>query len=210
MGRQPPRRGNQREPVVSGEMNLLRGKFEFLDRTFDLTKGTVSLSGETPPNPFLEVLGETRILENLIQVRISGPTRDFRLSLTSVPALPQDELLSMILFGRSCARYPPAGRASGSGCRRNDRTWRYVAGLSGLHQIQPRTAGGGRKPGRSGQYIRGNRRLHRGQILHRTQSSVSGQDRTRIEIQITPKISVETEVGEDSRQGGGVMWKHDY
>jgi translocation and assembly module TamB len=203
--------GNQREPVVSGEMNLLRGKFEFLDRTFDLTKGTVSLSGETPPNPFLEVLGETRILENLIQVRISGPTRDFRLSLTSVPALPQDELLSMILFGRSLRQISPlqavrlaqaAAEMTGLGGASPDFLDSIKSSL-GLQEVdvsrddQDNTSVG------IGGYIGG-------KYYIRTQSSVSGQDRTRIEIQITPKISVETEVGEDSRQGGGVMWKHDY
>ena len=49
-----------------------------------------------------------------------------------------------------------------------------------------------------------------GKYYIRTQRSVSGQDRTKVEVQLTPKISVETEVGSDSRQGGGVMWKHDY
>ena len=68
---------------------------------FDLTKGSLLLSGETPPNPFLDMLGETRVLDTLVQVHLNGPARNFRLSLTSVPALPQDELLAMILFGRS-------------------------------------------------------------------------------------------------------------
>jgi len=39
---------------------------------------------------------------------------------------------------------------------------------------------------------------------------VSGQDKTTVEIHLTPDISVETEVGSDSRQGGGINWKHDY
>lgn len=203
--------GNQVRPVISGEMNLLRGKFDFLDRTFDLTKGVVSLGGENPPNPFLEVLGETQILENLIQVRISGPARDFRLSLTSVPALPQDELLAMILFGRSLRQISPlqavrlaqaAAEMTGLGGATPDFLDSVKSSL-GLQEVdvsrddEDNTAVG------IGGYIGG-------KYYVRTQSSVSGQDRTRVEIQLTPRISVETEVGADSRQGGGVMWKKDY
>ena len=203
--------GNQVQPVISGEMNLLRGKFDFLDRTFDLTKGSVSLNGENPPNPFLEVLGETRILENLIQIRINGPTRDFRLSLNSVPALPQDEILAMILFGRSLRQISPlqavrlaqaAAEMTGLGGATPDFLDSIKSSL-GLQEVdvtrddEDNTAVG------IGGYVGG-------KYYIRTQSSVSGQDRTRVEIQLTPKISVETEVGSDSRQGGGVMWKHDY
>jgi translocation and assembly module TamB len=203
--------GNHLQPVISGEMKLLRGKFDFLDRTFDLTKGSVALSGEHPPNPFLEVLGETQILENLILVRISGPTRNFRVSLTSVPALPQDELLALILFGRSLRQISPlqavrlaqaAAEMTGLGGATPDFLDSIKSSL-GLQEVdvsrddEDNTAVG------IGGYVGG-------KYYIRTQSSVSGQDRTRVEIQITPKISVETEVGSDSRQGGGVIWKHDY
>jgi translocation and assembly module TamB len=203
--------GNHVQPIISGEMKLLRGKFDFLDRTFDLTKGSVALSGEHPPNPFLEMLGETQILENLILVRISGPARNFRVSLTSVPPLPQDELLALILFGRSLRQISPlqavrlaqaAAEMTGLGGATPDFLDSIKSSL-GLQEVdvsrddEDNTAVG------IGGYVGG-------KYYIRTQSSVSGQDRTRVEIQLTPKISVETEVGSDSRQGGGVMWKHDY
>ena len=34
---------------------------------------SISLSGKTPPNPFLDILGECRVMDTLIQVRINGP-----------------------------------------------------------------------------------------------------------------------------------------
>ncbi|MGE4440113.1 MAG: translocation/assembly module TamB domain-containing protein [Desulfomicrobium sp.] len=202
--------GTRSQPLVAGEMNLLRGKFVFLDRTFDLTKGLVTLSGETPPNPFLEILGETRVLENLIQVRISGPARDFRLTLSSVPDLPQDELLAMILFGRSLRQISPlqavrlaqaAAEMAGVGAGPD-----FLDSLKsqlGLQEVDVTKDEDDNTAVGVGGYVGG-------KYYIRTQSSVSGQDRTKVEIQLTPKISVETEVGADSRQGGGVMWKHDY
>jgi translocation and assembly module TamB len=202
--------GTQNQPLITGEMNLLRGKFIFLDRAFDLTKGSLALGGQAPPNPFLEILGETRILENLVQVRISGPARDFRLTLDSVPPLPQDELLAMILFGRSLRQISPlqavrlaqaAAEMTGVGAG-PDFLDSFKSQL-GLQEVDVTKDEDDNTSVGVGGYLGG-------KYYIRTQSSVSGQDRTKVEVQITPKISVETEVGADSRQGGGVMWKHDY
>jgi translocation and assembly module TamB len=49
-----------------------------------------------------------------------------------------------------------------------------------------------------------------GKYYIRTERSVSGKDKTKVEVQLTPKISVETEIGADSHEGGGINWKHDY
>ena len=202
--------GTQSKPIITGEMNLLRGKFIFLDRTFDLAKGSLALGGEAPPNPFLEILGETQILENLVQVRISGPARDFRLTLDSVPPLPQDELLALILFGRSLRQISPlqavrlaqaAAEMTGVGAG-PDFLDSFKSQL-GLQEVDVTKDEDDNTAVGVGGYLGG-------KYYIRTQSSVSGQDRTKVEVQITPKISVETEVGADSRQGGGVMWKHDY
>jgi translocation and assembly module TamB len=202
--------GNQIQPVINGEMNLLRGKFDFLDRTFTLTKGSLALNGETPPNPFLEVLGETRILENLVQVRISGPARDFRVNLSSVPSLPQDELLALILFGRSLRQISPLqavrlaqAAAEMTGFGASPDFLDSIKSSLGLQEVDVTKDEDDNTAVGVGGYFGG-------KYYIRTQSSVSGQDRTKVEVQITPKISVETEVGSDSRQGGGVMWKHDY
>ncbi len=202
--------GTQIQPIINGEMNLLRGKFEFLDRTFTLNKGSLSLNGETPPNPFLEVLGETRILENLIQVRISGPARDFRVHLSSVPDLPQDELLALILFGRSLQQISPLqavrlaqAAAEMTGFGASPDFLDSIKSSLGLQEVDVSKDEDDNTAVGVGGYFGG-------KYYIRTQSSVSGKDRTKVEVQLSPKISVETEVGSDSRQGGGVMWKHDY
>lgn len=202
--------GSHVRPSVSGEMNLLRGTFDFLDRIFDLTKGSLLLAGETPPNPFLDMLGETRVLDTLVQVHLNGPARNFRLSLTSVPALPQDELLAMILFGRSMREISPlqavalaqaAAEMTGVGAGLD--VLGAVKSRLGLQEVDIRKDEEDETSVGVGGYVGG-------KYYIRTQRSVSGQDRTKVEVQLTPKISVETEVGTDSRQGAGVNWKHDY
>jgi len=202
--------GDHVRPVVSGEMNLLRGKFEFLDRNFDLTKGSLILSGDTPPNPYLDMVGETRILETLVQVHLNGPARNFRLSLTSVPALPQDELLAMVLFGRSMRDISPLqavilaqAAAEMSGIGPDVDFLGTIKSRLGLQEVDVSKDENDETSVGIGGYVGG-------KYYIRSQRSVSGQDKTKVEVQLTPKISVETEIGADSRQGGGVNWKHDY
>lgn len=202
--------GNHAQPVLNGEMTLLRGKFDFLERTFGLAKGVLSLNGETPPNPFMDIIGEAQILDTLVQVHLNGPAKDFRLTLTSVPNLPQDELLAMILFGRSMSQISPlqavrlaqaAAELTGIGAT-PDFLGKIKAGL-GLQEVDvSRDEDDNTAVGVGGYFG--------GKYYIRTERSVSGQDRTKVEVQLTPKISVETEIGSDSRQGGGVTWKHDY
>lgn len=202
--------GHHARPALSGEMNLLRGTFDFLDRTFDLTKGSLLMAGESPPNPFLDMLGETRVLDTVVQVHLNGPARNFRLNLTSIPALPQDELLAMILFGRSMREISPlqavalaqaAAEMTGVGTGLD--VLGAVKSRLGLQEVDVRKDEEDETSVGVGGYVGG-------KYYIRTQRSVSGQDRTKVEVQLTPKISVETEVGTDSRQGAGINWKHDY
>lgn len=202
--------GSQDRPVLSGEMTLLRGKLEFLDRIFELTKGVLTLDGETPPNPYLDVLGETQILDTLVQVRLNGPARNFQLTLTSVPMLPQDELLSMILFGRSQRQISPLqavrlaqAAAELTGISTVPDVLGAFKSRLGLQEVDVSKDDDDNTAIGIGGYV--------GEKYYvRTQRSVSGKDSTKVEVQLTPKISVETEIGSDSRQGGGVNWKHDY
>lgn len=203
--------GDQLRPALSGQMDLVRGAFVFLDRAFELTRGTLFLAGDTPPNPYIDIIGETRLADTQVQVFLTGPARDFRLSLASVPSLPQDELLSLILFGRSLRQISPfqavrlaqaAAQMSGIQGVSLDFLDSIKSGL-GLREVEVGRDDDDNTAVGVGGYVGG-------KYYVRTQRNVSGQDRTRVEIQLTPTISVETEVGSDSRQGGGVSWRHDY
>ena len=202
--------GSPTQPRVTGTVNLLRGRFDFLDRSFDLTRGTLSLDGTAPPNPYLDVIGETQVLETMAQVHLLGPVKNFRLTLSSVPALPADEILALILFGRSSRQISPlqavrlaqaASELTGIGAPPD-----FLGSIKtrlGLQEVNVDKDEDDATNVGIGGYLGG-------KYYVRTQRSVSGQDKTKVEIQITPKISVETEIGADSRQGGGVTWKHDY
>jgi translocation and assembly module TamB len=92
--------GTTAAPQLSGQFNKLRGTFTLLDRVLTLATTTIRFEGPIPPSPFLNMNAETRVQGNTITVSLTGNVAQPKLSLTSSPALPQDELLALLLFGR--------------------------------------------------------------------------------------------------------------
>jgi translocation and assembly module TamB len=94
-------RGTVTEPRITGEAQLLRGTYDFAGRRFDLVRGNIRFAGETPVNPQLDIAAEARVRSLAAQIRVTGRSQRPEIGFTSTPALPQDELLSRILFGTS-------------------------------------------------------------------------------------------------------------
>jgi len=93
--------GTVTEPAITGSADMLRGTYDFAGRRFDLIRGTIRFAGEAPVNPQLDIVAEARVRGLNAQIRVSGRSQRPEIAFTSTPALPQDELLSRILFGTS-------------------------------------------------------------------------------------------------------------
>jgi len=86
---------------LTGRADLVRGDYEFAGRNFRLERGIIRFRGESPPDPLLDIRAEANVqgLDATVNVQGTGLTPE--ITFTSVPQLPQDELLSRILFGTS-------------------------------------------------------------------------------------------------------------
>ena len=93
--------GSATAPRVSGEANLVRGSYDFAGRRFDLERGVIRFQGESPPNPILDIVAEGGVRGLNATIRVTGRGQRPEIAFTSTPALPQDELLSRLLFGTS-------------------------------------------------------------------------------------------------------------
>lgn len=97
-------RGTIAQPLLTGTANVVRGDYDFAGKrfVFDDT-GSVTLSTDL-----------ARIRLNLAAVRedptltatikVTGTAAAPKIELTSTPSLPQDEILSQVLFGRSASQ----------------------------------------------------------------------------------------------------------
>ncbi|MGZ8310637.1 MAG: translocation/assembly module TamB domain-containing protein [Allosphingosinicella sp.] len=93
--------GTVTEPRITGAAELIRGTYDFAGRRFDLIRGRIRFQGEAPVNPQLDIVAEARVRGLSAQIRVTGRNQRPEIEFTSTPALPQDELLSRILFGTS-------------------------------------------------------------------------------------------------------------
>ena len=93
--------GTVTQPRITGDAELIRGTYDFAGRRFDLTRGNIRFEGESPINPQLDIVAEARVRGLSAQIRVAGRSLRPEIVFTSAPALPQDELLSRILFGTS-------------------------------------------------------------------------------------------------------------
>lgn len=91
-------------PTLIGEANLVRGDYDFAGKRFELREGRLRFLGETPINPQLNIRAQADVNDINATITVTGSSAKPIITFTSIPALPQDELLSRILFGTSIAK----------------------------------------------------------------------------------------------------------
>lgn len=94
-------RGTTAAPSIAGEVTLVRGTLGFAGRSFELSEGRVGFTGGTTLDPTITLVATEEIEDVTVNVNVSGRAFDPEIAFSSVPGLPQDEILSRILFGSS-------------------------------------------------------------------------------------------------------------
>ncbi len=96
--------GTISRPNLTGTARVIRGDYEFAGKRFVFDeRGTIILS--TDPSRIRLNLSAVREDPALTAtVRVTGTAARPEIALTSTPALPQDEILSQVLFGRSASQ----------------------------------------------------------------------------------------------------------
>jgi translocation and assembly module TamB len=101
--------------LLLGNIQTIRGTYDFQGRRFDLVRGgALRFLGEPQPNPALDVTA-TRVIPNTgveARVRIQGTARAPQLSLTSNPPLEESDILALIVFNRPVNELGSGERAS--------------------------------------------------------------------------------------------------
>ncbi|RYF90362.1 MAG: translocation/assembly module TamB, partial [Caulobacteraceae bacterium] len=99
--------GTTAKPLLSGTARVVRGEYDFAGKRFEFDdRGSVTLS--TDPSKIRLNLTATREDPSVTAViHVEGTAAKPEIRLTSSPQLPQDEVLSRVLFGSSAAQLSP-------------------------------------------------------------------------------------------------------
>ncbi len=94
-------RGTLDTPVLAGRADLIDGTYDFAGRRFDLTRGHLIFTGTSPPDPRLDISATASVTGLTATVTVAGSSLHPDISFSSVPALPEEDLLARVLFGDS-------------------------------------------------------------------------------------------------------------
>ncbi len=197
---------------ITGRLDVVRGGYEFAGRRFDLDRGTIRFQGVSPPDPVLDIQANANIQSIAATIKVIGTASKPEISFNSVPALPQDELLSRLLFGTSITNLsaPEALQLAaavtslrGGGGLDPINAVRRAIGLDRLRIVSADATTGQKTGVAAGKYI--TRRTYVELI-----SDGQGYSATRIEFQVTRWLSLLSTISTIGRQSATVRVSKDY
>jgi len=206
--------GTAREPIIKGELTVVRGYLSVLTKTFRLTGGSVRFPGGRDAAPELDVRAEHKARNLTVTAQVSGPATNPSIALSSSPALPQDEIVSRVLFDRSTAQLGALEAAqlaaavseltgAGGGLGPLD----FARSLLGVDVLRIETAEPGTAGGpevEAGKYVSDD-------VYVGVKKGVADDaGAVGVEIELTPNISVESETGTTGESDLGIKFKWDY
>jgi translocation and assembly module TamB len=87
------------DPAIQGRVTGTSGTLNFRNNPFEITRGLVDFPGRLSTDPILNIAGESVIRGYRVRVALSGPLSQLITTVGSEPALPQADVVSLILTG---------------------------------------------------------------------------------------------------------------
>jgi translocation and assembly module TamB len=204
--------GTTSKPDVDGAFKLRRGSLDIVGKRLEFKEGQLTFEGGEQIDPYLDLTAETRATDITVTAKVEGPARLPRITLSSVPDMPEDEILARLLFGKSAGALSPfellqlaqataelAGVNTGPGVLDKIRKSTGLDRLS-LQETDPAT----------GPSLAAGRYVAPGVYVGVSQGAKSGSSAATVEIEVTPNVKVESEVGAGGTGKAGVNLEWDY
>jgi translocation and assembly module TamB len=201
------------QPRFAGTADLVQGNYDFAGRVFRLDRGVIRFRNESPPDPLLDIHAEATVQGLDATVMVAGTGLKPEITFASSPPMPQDELLSRILFGTSITNLSApealqlasavAALQSGSGSLDPINALRKAIGLDRLRIVPADVATGQKTALGAGKYI--TRKLYVEVV-----TDGAGYSATQIEYQMTRWLSLLSTVSTIGRSSASVRISKDY
>ncbi|MCM8730659.1 translocation/assembly module TamB domain-containing protein [Hephaestia sp. GCM10023244] len=206
-------RGTTANPRITGTLEIVRGTYSFASKRFDVDHGIVRFEGGAWTNPQIDIAATTEQEDINATIAITGSAQDPHIAFTSTPALPQDEVLSRLLFGSSpenlsateaiqLAAALNSLRGSGGGLNPLG-TLRSATGIDRLRILGADEASGRGTALAAGKYLTDD-------IYIEIITDARGFTATQLEIALTKALSVLSQTGSFGGSNVTVRYKKDY
>jgi translocation and assembly module TamB len=91
--------GSMEDPVISGRVSVTRGTLNFRNDRYEVTRGFIDLPAVRDADPLLNIQAEAEIRGYQVLVGLTGPLSQPITTLRSDPALPQADVVALVLTG---------------------------------------------------------------------------------------------------------------
>ncbi len=205
--------GTHAAPNIDGNLKMRHGTLNVLNRQFKFSRGQVAFDGVPKQEPTLNFKADAKpVPDAKMAVMVTGPASKPAISLWSEPVMPQDEILSRILFGKSAGAISAieavelaASLATLSGASSGPGVMDKVRRSLGLDTLKFSGGEEGAGPG-----VEAGRYIAEGVYLGVEQGLDSEASRATIEVEVTPNITLESDIGADSQSRVGINMEWDY
>ena len=207
-------KGRAEKPQVSGQITLVRGRLSVVGKSFELQSGRIRLPEDPGAEPELDIVSQYETEDLVVTARVTGPVSNPEIALTSRPELPKDEIVSRVLFNKGVGNLTAVEAAQLAvalpeltGSSGGFDIMGFLRQTVGVDVLQLDTTEGKNGPApavKAGKYVTEDVYLGVKQGATVESSSVN------VEIELTPNISVESEVSQTGETKSGVKFKLDY
>ncbi len=211
-------RGTLAEPVIGGGFDLLQGQYELVGQVLRFTRGRIGFDGALGIDPTLDLEARATAGGSTAILAVLGTAGQPRIELRGEPPLPQDEVLSRLLFGVAGGRLSPlqatrlglaatslAGIGGGEG-----------GGLLGLGVLDRLRTGLGLErlslgtDEQGGATVEGGRQITDRIYVGARQGARAGEPQGVLRIGVTPRIKVEADIGATGGTRAGAAFEREY
>ncbi len=198
--------GTTADVIPIGQFGLIRGRLDLLGNRFTLNEGFASLQGDLVP--FVRLVASTEREGVTARIVLQGRADAPEIVFESTPELPQEEIVSLLLFGRgfeTLSLFQAAQLASSLATLtgRSEGIMERLRRNIGLDDLDVRTGDDGETSVRLGRYLTEN-------VYTDVEVSPQGRSEASINIDLSPSLTARGRVDTQGRASVGLFFERDY
>ncbi|HEY5006826.1 MAG TPA: translocation/assembly module TamB domain-containing protein, partial [Caulobacteraceae bacterium] len=201
--------GDTSRPILQGTANVVRGDYQFAGQRFEIdTSSTVYLATD-PAAIRLDITASRDDPTLTAKINIAGTAAKPEITLSSVPVLPQDEILAQVLFGTSASQLSGVEAAQLAGALATLATgggFDILGGLQNFARLDRLALG---TDNASGTTVSGGKYIGKRVYLELTGGGRYGPS-AQVEYRAPHGLSLISQVGGEAGAKIAVRWRHDY
>jgi len=200
-------RGNTKNIIPEGQFDLIRGRLDILGKRLTLTDGYLRMRGSF--EPYLYLVAETTSGEVQIIIVVEGPASQPDITFSSQPELPEDQVLSQLIFERDISQISAfqalqlASAVATLAGKGGDGVVGKLRSSFGLDDLDLTTGPDDTTEVRAGKYLSEN-------VYSEVEVDSEGQSQINLNLDINKNLKAKGSFGAGGDSGLGIFFEKDY